>query len=125
MSDNCTEEINALRSCWPDSEFYLCIVHIFKQVWRWLLDQNNVSQNERQEILMKFKSSVYETNQTTFLNSYHGLLHLDAVFNNNKAHKYLADYLFRKNILISLLEKALSEETTQTTSVSTISSPKG
>ena len=51
LTDNCTEEINSLKSVWPSSEYLLCLYHKLQQLWRWLTEKKHgISQFDPGEI---------------------------------------------------------------------------
>ncbi|KAH6945296.1 hypothetical protein HPB50_007758 [Hyalomma asiaticum] len=60
MTDNSAAEKAALCATWPESKQLLCHFHVAQAEWRWLqASRNNVSQNERRELMTAFQKVMY------------------------------------------------------------------
>ncbi|XP_078702577.1 uncharacterized protein LOC144928219 [Branchiostoma floridae x Branchiostoma belcheri] len=94
LTDNCSEERNALSQQWPRATLLLCTFHILQQVWRWLHDKRNkIQENDRPHLLSLFKKCLYSENEETFQTCCKGL------FEDNVCKKYTTYTTYVSNML--------------------------
>ena len=80
MTDNCAKLREALSYAWPSSKLLLCVFHLLQQVWRWLFDKKHgINQKERREILLIFKTIVYEMSEERMEELFFDMLQSDLV----------------------------------------------
>ena len=74
LTDNCSEERDALSIVWPTALLILCVFHVLQQVWRWLHDKNHrINLIDRPTLLSKFKGLVYAKTNALFEEYYEEL----------------------------------------------------
>ncbi|KAK4300177.1 hypothetical protein Pmani_027605 [Petrolisthes manimaculis] len=67
ITDNNEAQQNGLGMVWPQSQQFLCIFHILRQVWRWLCDGSHGINKKDRPVLMKIaKQLVYASSESDF-----------------------------------------------------------
>ena len=116
LTDNCSEEIIALKYTWPESKLLLCLFHILQQVLRWLmLKSHGVCDTERTGVFRLFKRSVYAQTLEEFEERYDTLLADPSVECNDLATQYFEDLKLLQNKFALCYRSALPMRGNQTT----------
>ena len=100
LTDNCSEERDALSIVWPSAQLILCIFHVLQQVWRWLHDKNHgIGFFDRPSLLSNSKTLVYAESCVSFENKFHDLLTSELIEDNypNFGEYLLALYAYKES----------------------------
>ena len=94
MSDDCSAQINALNSIFPESKILLCQFHVGNALWKWL--HSNIKDENRIDIMNAFKKIMHTRDDFDQMKS--NLFTMGIVQNNKKLFKHL-QLVFRKEKL--------------------------
>ena len=92
ITDDSDAERNALHSCWPDSDFKLCLFHVPQAVWRWLwVDQHAIYKEHRRFLMNEFRRIINCTTESEAEIAFQEALESETAVEYPAYQKYLKD----------------------------------
>ncbi len=71
MTDDSSDERNALQSVWPETKRLLCVFHFLQRNWTWLHDgTNKIDHYNRKALICQAKSLVFAESEGKLVHLY-------------------------------------------------------